>query len=137
LIPINTVKSYHYDGIVYNLEVDEDNSYLLAGGAAHNCIPILEAMACGVPVIATNCTAISELLADGRGLLVDYEYQHRDCFGNGWRYWFSKDDGVRKLNQVYEHGFDIEPARKYVEQRTWDIPAKQLNDAIVKLLEKK
>jgi glycosyltransferase involved in cell wall biosynthesis len=93
-------------------------------------LPILEAMATGLPIIATNCTAISELLADNRGLLADYEYQHRDCFGNGWRYWFSKKHGVFLLNQVYEHGFDTSAARKYVEQLTWDIPAKQIDKAI-------
>ena len=97
-------------------------------------MPILEAMATGVPVVATNCTAISELLADGRGLLVDYEYQHRDCFGNGWRYWANSKHGASLLTQVYENGFDTKPAREYVEKRTWDIPAQQMDKAIREIL---
>jgi glycosyltransferase involved in cell wall biosynthesis len=108
--------------------------FLLASKSEGLGMPILEAMSCGLPVVATNCTAISELLADNRGLLVNYEYQHRDCFGNGWRYWFSKEDGVRKLHQVYEQGFDVRPAREYVEKRTWDIPAKQMDETIKELL---
>lgn len=110
------------------------DAFLLASKAEGLCLPILEAMSVGVPVIATNCTAIPELLADGRGLLVDYEYQHRDCFGNGFRYWFSKDCGVEKLNYIYENGFDTKPAREYVEKRSWNIPTKQLDAAIKEVL---
>lgn len=108
--------------------------FLLASKSEGLGMPLLEAMSVGVPIVATNCTAISELLADNRGLLVDYEYQHRDCFGNGWRYWFSKDNGVKKLNQVYEQGFDTAPAKQYIDARTWDISAKQLDEAIKELL---
>jgi glycosyltransferase involved in cell wall biosynthesis len=108
--------------------------FLLASKSEGLGMPLLEAMAVGLPVVATNCTAISELLADGRGLLVDPEYQHRDCFGNGWRYWFSKKHGVEMLNKVYEEGFDTKPAREYVEKRTWDIPALQMDNAIKELL---
>ena len=97
-------------------------------------MPLLEAMSVGLPVVATNCTAISELLADDRGLLVDHEYQHRDCFGNGWRYWASAKHGASLLNQVYENGFDTKPAREYVERRTWDIPAQQVDKAIKEML---
>lgn len=110
------------------------DAFLLASKAEGLGMPILEAFACGVPVAATNCTAMAELLADGRGLLVDYRFQHRDCFGNGWRYWFDPDDGAKKLNQVYEHGYDILSAREYVEKRTWDIPANQLNACIARLV---
>lgn len=110
------------------------DAFLLCSKSEGLGMPILEAMAMGTPVVATNCTAISELLADGRGLLVDYDYQHRDCFGNGWRYWFSKDKGVEKLNQIYDFGFDASLAREYVEKRTWDIPAKQVNEAIKGIL---
>ena len=108
--------------------------FLLASKSEGLGMPILEAMSVGIPVVATNCTAISELLADERGLLVDYEYQHRDCFGNGWRYWFSRKHGVEQLNRVYNKEFDPTPAREYVEKRTWDIPAKQVDEAIKALI---
>jgi glycosyltransferase involved in cell wall biosynthesis len=110
------------------------DAFLLASKAEGLGMPILEAMACGVPVVATNCTAITELLSDGRGLLVDYEYQHRDCFGNGWRYWFNNEKGVERLNEVYNAGFDTRPAREYIEKRTWDIPVEQLDKAISELM---
>src|SRR3990167_9328236 len=48
--------------------------FLLASKAEGLGLPLLEAMACGVPVIGTNCTAVAEVLGDGRGLLLDYDY---------------------------------------------------------------
>lgn len=118
---------------LWNLYALSD-AFLLTSKAEGLGIPILEAMAVGTPVVATNCTAIPELLADDRGLLVDYEYQYRDCFGNGLRYLFNRKHGVKQLNRIYEEGFDTLPARKFVEKRTWDIPANQLSNSIKELL---
>lgn len=94
---------------------------------------ILEAMAVGLPVVATNCTAMIELLDDGRGYLVDYEYQHRDCFGNGWRYWFSKKHGVSVLNEIYENKPDMSKAVEYIQQKDFRIPVLQMDGAIKEL----
>ena len=33
-------------------------------------LPLIEAMAAGIPNVATDCTAISEVLSDGRGILI-------------------------------------------------------------------
>lgn len=38
LIPILKVENKCYKGTVYNLEVEEDNSYCLFNGAVHNCV---------------------------------------------------------------------------------------------------
>jgi glycosyltransferase involved in cell wall biosynthesis len=105
--------------------------FLLPSKAEGAGLPIFEAMSVGLPVVATNCTSITELLKDGRGLLVDYEYIHRDCFGNGLRYWFNNTHGVYQLNTVYKHGFNTKPAREYIEKRTWDVPVEQLHNAIM------
>ncbi len=59
-IPIKQVGQEQYDGVVYNLEVDQDESYLTASGVVHNCIPITEAQSCGTPVIVTNYSAMIE-----------------------------------------------------------------------------
>ena len=52
----------NYNGVVYNLEVENDNSYLLSNATVHNC----EAMACGTPSIYSNCSAQLEF-AEGKG----------------------------------------------------------------------
>jgi glycosyltransferase involved in cell wall biosynthesis len=109
--------------------------FLLASKAEGLGLPLLEAMAVGVPCLATNCTAIAELLADGRGSLIEYEYTHIDPFGNANRYWASREDGARKLAQMYETR-DVDrtsKARAYAESRTWDIAIEQLNNVIEEL----
>ena len=106
--------------------------FLLASKAEGLGLPLLESMAVGVPCLATNCTAIAELLADGRGSLIEYEYTHIDPFGNANRYWASREDGARKLAQMYDTR-DVDrtsKARAYAESRTWDIAIEQLNNVI-------
>jgi len=38
LIPINKIEKRSYSGLVYNLEVEEDNSYSLMNCVVHNCV---------------------------------------------------------------------------------------------------
>ena len=110
--------------------------FLLASKAEGLGMPLLEAMSVGIPCIATNCTGMSELLADSRGWLVDYreECTHRDPFGNGRRYWIDKEDGNKILDFVYRNGNiqeTLDSARKYVETRTWDIAVDQVEKSIL------
>ena len=109
--------------------------FLLTSKAEGLGLPLLESMAVGVPCLATNCTAIAELLGDGRGSLIDYEYTHLDCFGNANRYWASREDGAAKLAQIYETR-DIDrtsKGREYAESRTWDIAIQKLNNVLEEL----
>lgn len=116
--------------------------FLLPSKAEGLGMPLLEAMAVGLPCIATNCTGMAELLADGRGWLLDYEYTHRDPFGNGYRYWAKKSDGVYALERFYANDDDsvhitpertrimLTKSRKYVEGRTWDIAVDQVEKSL-------
>lgn len=109
--------------------------FLLASKAEGLGLPILESMAVGVPCLATNCTAISELLGDDRGCLIDYDYVHTDPFGNAHRYWADRRDGAFKLGHIYNTR-KIDRSSKgleYVRKRTWDIPIKQLNRVLDEL----
>ena len=87
-------------------------------------MPLLEAMAVGLPCVATDCTGMKELLSDNRGFLIPYKFTHRDPFGNGLRYWINPQDGAIVLNGIYSDldaaNEGNENARKYVEERTWD-----------------
>lgn len=38
VLPIKMIESFRYTGDVYNLEVEEDNSYVTTGFAVHNCL---------------------------------------------------------------------------------------------------
>lgn len=65
-IPIKNIEIIKYNGYVYNLEVEEDNSYI-SSIITHNCLPVLEGMASGIPMIAPNCSAFTELIDENEG----------------------------------------------------------------------
>lgn len=100
------------------------DAFLLLSKAEGLGLPIMEAMACGLPVIGTDCTGISELLGDDRGCKVPYEYVYVDPFGNGRRYCADSSSAVAYLVDVYNkepHILDqAKRAREYMKTRTWD-----------------
>jgi len=95
-------------------------------------MPLMEAMSCGVPCVATNATGMKELLSDDKGLLADYEYTYVDPFGNGNRYFIDTKSAVCQLEKVYNHECQhiIDNARTYIENRPWDDGISRLNLAI-------
>jgi len=120
--------------------------FLLTSKAEGLGMPLLEAMAVGIPCVATNCTGMAELLDDRRGFLLGYKdcCTHRDPFGNGRRYWVDVDEGIRMLRQIYENSNDnhidskrikysIEISRKYVQKRTWDVAVDQVEKSLLEV----
>lgn len=108
--------------------------FLLTSKSEGLGLPLLEAMSMKIPCIATDCTGMAELLAEGRGFLVDPEYTHRDPFGNGTRWWINKNRAVINLQSVYAKILpDIDAARKYVEDRKWEQSVLRLEEVLLKL----
>jgi len=117
--------------------------FFLSSKAEGLGMPLLEAMAVGLPIMATDCTAIKEVLGDGRGTLIPYDYVHRDPFGNGKRYWIDRRKALEEMEWIYEQRSSldlnkaVQKAREYVETRTWDIAVDTLESGILQLLEAK
>ncbi len=57
--PIDETKVLSYDGPVYNLEVEEDHSYLVQGAAVHNCQNWLTSQALRDPEVTSEPTTMS------------------------------------------------------------------------------
>jgi glycosyltransferase involved in cell wall biosynthesis len=114
--------------------------FLLTSKAEGLGLPVMEAMSSGLPVVATDTGALTELLADGRGFLIAPEYKFCDVWGNSSRAMFGIQEGANVIESLSESplfSLAAQKARGYIEGRSWDVPAKQLHDKIVELTEVK
>lgn len=109
--------------------------FVLTSKAEGLGLPLMEAMAMGIPCIATDCTGMKELLSDNRGILVEEENKIIDPFGNGYRYHINSDFLAANLEWLMVNQFDIRPAREYVEKRDWAITVDNLERALKKIAE--
>ncbi len=123
-------------GELYALYAIAD-AFLLTSKAEGLGMPVMEAMSVGVPVVATTCGAMPELLGQDRGLLMETEYSMIDPWGNSRRDFPNASSGVDRLLQV-NMGKDgtgnmslmTRFAREYMESRTWDSAVHQVDLAI-------
>jgi glycosyltransferase involved in cell wall biosynthesis len=116
------------------------NVFLLSSKAEGLCMPVLEAMSCGIPVIATHAGALTELLENDRGFCIDYDYVYVDPWGNSNRYMIDADKAIITMNYIYKNRenvnkVQIKNASRYIKTRTWKKPVKQVEKAIMEIVE--
>ena len=94
-------------------------------------------MSCKIPVVATDTGAMTELLEDGRGFLIPAEYTFTDVWGNSKRDMI--DIGITAGTLVGISGMEtvncVDSAYEYIKTRTWDIPARQIDEKIRELVD--
>jgi glycosyltransferase involved in cell wall biosynthesis len=102
-------------------------------------MPILEAMACGVPCLATDACAIHDHLTDGRGYLVKPDFSYPDTFGNGERYMIGIKSTGNMMLDIATKGVApdmVEKALQYINDRDWGVSVKHLLDTIERVVPK-
>ena len=118
-VPVKRVARKLYTGMVYNFEVEEDNSYCVMGFAAHNC----EAQACGTRVVTTDCSSMTEITFDG---IATKPAQRFWTQLDSWAVMPSVDNMVEAWERLYagELGDTRQPSQKAIEeasQYAWPI----------------
>jgi glycosyltransferase involved in cell wall biosynthesis len=118
------------------------DAFLLTSKAEGLAIPVMEAMACRVPVVGTDCCAIKEHLNNGRGSLVPYEYEYCDPFGNEQRYFIDAEAGTQILASVdnmleVQKRPMLDKAQEYIQNRTWNEAARIVYDTIDRVAKQK
>jgi len=98
-------------------------------------LPIAEAMAVGIPVIGTNCSSITELLSDGRGMLVNPStYTRPDGYTK--HALLNSDNLANAIKKVWENpiirGAMIERSSNFVKT----LGKKETADKFIKIFEK-
>jgi len=130
------------------------DAFLLTSKAEGLCLPVLEAMACGTPVVATNCTAMPEHLFENpdwsrikkgvwqegkprgqRGFPIKVEFSTIDPWGNSVRSFASARDAAEILVKLSKTGRNkLEPilsvAAEYAKTRTWERTGDVLEETI-------
>ena len=112
------------------------DAYLQPSKAEGLGLPVMEAMACGVPVVATDTGAMHELL-DGRGFLIPPEYVFTDVWGNSMRAMIDIELAKNSLKSIALAGkvpqdIPLHPLQ-YIKTRTWDVAVQQLHNKIKEL----
>ncbi len=105
-------------------------------------LPLVESMACGVPTMALDWCSGTEIVGDGKGLLVKpIEYTSISTWGNGLDKFPDIDHAVSLLQNIYDN-----PAKrtligdagmKWARTVTWDAAADAVQAAIERVLAKR
>jgi len=139
-VPIANVVKKQYSGFVYNLHVEKDESYTSYGMVTHNCLPLLEALACDSLIIAPRHGGQLEFLNDSNSLLVNagemiapqsmqyWHYAEKAVVGDPSVKHFSELLRRTYENIDYEKNRIKEAARKTTEQFSWENAAKMILD---------
>jgi glycosyltransferase involved in cell wall biosynthesis len=100
------------------------DAFLLTSKAEGLGMPMLEAMAMGVPIVATDHTAMRDHMLDGRGFPIEPYAWFIDPFGNSRRCYPSVESGIDQLHRVATMDRDelnsmVGKAMDYAVSRTW------------------
>jgi ADP-heptose:LPS heptosyltransferase/intein/homing endonuclease len=107
-VSIKEIKEIFHKGIVYNLSVEEDESYCTDSFMVHNCIPLLEAAMCELPVMTIPWSGHVDFL--GKGKYVKFKYDLKEipesCVwdpilikGSKWAY-AEKEDVIHRMRLI-------------------------------------
>lgn len=73
LLKVRKIEKVNYSGLVYNIAVEEDNSYICENLAVHNCLPSLEAGKMEIPTILPYHSGFMDYVSDQVSYKIDVD----------------------------------------------------------------
>lgn len=105
-------------------------------------LPLVESMACGVTTAAMDYSSGTEVVGDGKGILVPkYGRPRVSTWGNALEWSPDEDDFVNQLQHVYEHPEEraaiARRGMEWARQYTWDMAADATMTALTDAMNKR
>lgn len=117
--------------------------YLSTSKAEGLGIPVLDAMGCGLPVVATDTGALHELLENGRGFLMPSAHSFLDVWGNSARDMVDIEQVSKALLQLtYPENYSairpvIDLALEFIRSRKWSDTVSMMDAKIREIFNEK
>ncbi|OGS01190.1 MAG: hypothetical protein A2V88_08905 [Elusimicrobia bacterium RBG_16_66_12] len=115
--------------------------FLLLSKAEGLGLPVMEAMACGLPCVCTDTGGMAENLTEGRGWLVGAEYSYLDPFGNQARYFADPCEAAMAVAELRsdhkERLTRVAAALAWAKARTWAKALDVIEEAFHGIIEAK
>ena len=139
-VPITDIKTENYNGFVHNCHVESSESYTSYGMVTHNCLPLLEGMACGTQIVSPRYGGQLEFLNDDNSILYDVGEMYAPLEHQYWTYHpksivgdISEESISEAMRKVYdnletEKERTANPIKKTVEKFNWDDANKIIMD---------
>jgi intein/homing endonuclease len=121
-VPIRKIKKRYYEGQVYNLEVEEDRSYVVENVATHNCITALEAQLSETVIVCTKLAGLITTVGD-RGIMIEGE-GNQPAYTAGYRNKVLKEV-CAILRDDERRAAMLRKAKAWAETQTWTNRAKE------------
>jgi GT2 family glycosyltransferase/intein/homing endonuclease len=120
-LPVKKIEKIPYQGKVFNLEVEEDNSYIAENLVVHNCITSIEAGWSKNAILASHHAGLITTVKDGGTLI------QGDAYTKEYRQKFL-DEAVRLLNDDAYLKEQQEKGYQRMQRFTWSNVAKQWHE---------
>jgi GT2 family glycosyltransferase/tetratricopeptide (TPR) repeat protein len=118
-LPVVYNKKEHYKGLVYNLEVKDDNTYVANNITVHNCITAVENGFARNPILSTNLGGLCTTVADSGILLSPEGLTRNGLYPESYIQKFIKEAVKLLKDEEYRKKW-ADKAYKKMQKYTWD-----------------
>lgn len=135
---IKSIDKIDYNDDVWNLEIEEDNTFVIKNVNTHNCeglgIPQIEAAACGIPIMSVDFTAMHDVVRWCKGYPIKVGYVFRELETGANRCYPDNEYFAQLLHKFFKQPNQIRKQKGFqarqgaIKRYNWDETAKKWED---------